>query len=338
MRGQEGNSALAKYTIEQAAAVLDRRLLPGGSCAAMSRDLASYRRCVDAICSNWPAFLEKRSSRLKQQERHGIAAEKVSENILEDLFTGVLDWSLSDLNNQVGYADLLLTRLGIKYLIVEVKRPGSLAWNRRAVEAALDQAVRYADEQRVKCVAVSDGVMLYAADIKHGGLRDRVFVSLEDAQPQEALWWLSVHGIYRPREDAEDAALRLLPEAAIEEPPEATVSGEAILHPKYGIPARCFGYVGDASDPRTWKLPYCLEAGTIDTKRLPKAIQSILSNYRGTKVSSIPEQAIPDVLVRLGRAAKQLGKMPGDVGKAASAYQELASVLEQLGRLEEIGG
>jgi hypothetical protein len=304
----------------------------------MMDGLASYRRCCDAIRCNWPAFLQKRASRLKEQERFGTAAEKVAENILEDLFTGVLDWSVSDVNHQVEHADLLLTRLGIKYLVIEAKRPGALAWNRRAVEAALGQVVRYADEQRVRCVSVSDGFMLYAADIKHGGLQDRVFASLETAEPQETLWWLSVHGIYRPREDVQDAALRLLPEIALEESVDAASGDEALLHPKYGIPAHCFGYVGDASNPRTWKLPYCLADGRIDTKRLPKAIQAILSNYRGTKVSGIPEKAVPDVLVRLARAAKQLGKMPDRQGEAVSAYEQLAGVLEQLGRLDDAVG
>lgn len=39
--------------------------------------------------------------------------------------------------------------------------------------------------------------MLYAADLEHGGLADRVLVSLEARERPEALWWLSVHGIYR---------------------------------------------------------------------------------------------------------------------------------------------
>jgi len=53
----------------------------------MVEDLASHRRSVERIRSNWPTFLEKRKERLKQQERLGVAAEKVAENILEDLFT-----------------------------------------------------------------------------------------------------------------------------------------------------------------------------------------------------------------------------------------------------------
>jgi len=69
---------------------------------------------------------------------------------------------------------------------------------------------------------------------------------------------------------------------------------------------------------------------------LPKAIQSILSNYRGVKVSGIPEQDIPDVLVRLARAAVSLGKMPHQSGETAPVYKQYAEVLEQLGRLNEI--
>lgn len=302
----------------------------------MVQDLASYRHCLEHIHLNWTPFLEKRMERLKQQEGPGLAAEKVAENILEDLFTIVLDWTLSDINYQVGYADLLLTRLGIKYLIVEVKRPGTLAWNRRAVQAALDQAVRYADEQKVKCAGVSDGFMLYAATVEHGGLQDRVFVSLEAAEPQETLWWLSVHGIYRPRKDSQDAALRLLPEVTQEKLTAIEPSNEALLYPKYKIPSRCFAYVGHASDPKCWKLPYRLADGSIDVKRLPKAIQSILSNYRGIKVFGIPEQDIPEVLVRLARAAVSLGKMPHQSGETAPVYKQLAEVLEQLGRLEEV--
>lgn len=176
------------------------------------KELASYQSTVKHIAANWPAFLDKRGQRLAQQ-RYGTASEKVAENILEDLLTMVIGWPLSNINNQVGYADLVVTNLSIKQLIIEAKRPASLAWNRDAIESALDQAIRHADEQRVKCVGISDGYMLYAADIKNGGLYDRVFVQLDSGTPDESLWWLSEHGIYRPRIEVEGASLRLLPEA-----------------------------------------------------------------------------------------------------------------------------
>ncbi|MGD0237943.1 MAG: hypothetical protein ABSC55_25840, partial [Syntrophorhabdales bacterium] len=146
-------------------------------------NLASHRRCAERIQAAWEGFAAKRDQRLEQQRRLGEASEKVAENILEDLFTTVLDWPLADFNNQVEHADIVLTDHGIKRLVVEVKRPGSLAWSRRAVENALAQATRYAGEQKVKAVAVSDGVMLYAANIAEGGLQDRVFVSLSAGEP-----------------------------------------------------------------------------------------------------------------------------------------------------------
>jgi hypothetical protein len=90
-------------------------------------NLASYRRCASRVIERWPMFLDIRSERLRQRKRHGVAAEKVAENIVEDLFTQVLDWSVGDLNNQLECADLVLTKLGLKRLLLEIKRPGSLS-------------------------------------------------------------------------------------------------------------------------------------------------------------------------------------------------------------------
>ena len=154
----------------------------------MTASLASYQRCCPRLSATWPQFQAKCSERLAQQRRFGTAAAKVAESILEDLFTMVLDWQLSDVNNQVSYADLVLTRLGVKYLLVEVKRPGALAWNERSVNLALEQAHRYADAQRVRSIAVSEGVMLYARDHVPGGYRDRAFVRLDQPQAPADLW------------------------------------------------------------------------------------------------------------------------------------------------------
>src|SRR5579885_2835625 len=297
--------------------------LPGGAI----EKLASYQHCIQRIQAHWPAFLQKRSQRLAQQERHRVASEKVAENIAEDLLTEVLDWEIADLNNQVEYADLVLTKAGIKYLLVETKRPGALAWNQRAVEKALAQAMRYAVEQKIKCLAISDGTLLYAANFQHGGLEDRVLVSLANPVAPLDLWWLSVHGIYRPCTLATTVQQRLLPQEAT--PDVADEIEEQFLHPKYQLPVSCFAYVGHPAHPDTWKLPYLLRDGSIDEKRLPKAIQAILSNYRGAKVSSIPEQDIPAVLARLASGAERLGKMPHQQPDTADVYRQLAEVLEQ---------
>lgn len=294
--------------------------------------LASYRRCVERIGSAWPDFVARRAERLRQG-LFGAPVEKIAENILEDLFTRVLDWNLADVNLQVGRADIVLSELGIKRLVLEVKRPGSLAWHRRAVDSALDQALRYAASQKVGSVAVSDGRMLYAADLAHGGLRDRLFVGLDAADPPLALWWLSVHGIYRPCPTPTTALPTTLPADAgpSPTPPEAEQ-----LHHKYHLPARCFAYVAVADRPTTWKLPYLLADGAPDLQRLPKAIQSILSNYRGLKVN-IPREAVADVLVRLCTCATDLGRMPCQVLPTAEVYHEAHKALDQLGRLSEVG-
>lgn len=287
------------------------------------------------MAGGWPDFQAKRRERLAQQERFGTAAEKVAENILEDLFTMVLDWRLSEVNNQVSYADLVLTRLGVKQLIVEVKRPGALAWNERAVSLALTQAHRYADQQRVKSIAVSDGVVLYARDIIPGGYRDRLFVRLHERQAPEDLWWLSIDGIYRPREGFDGNHLRLLPTVTDGAPVSRGVEAD-LVHPKYKLPVTCFAYVGSAAEPKTWRLPYLLADGSPDLARLPKAIQAILSNYRGARLSTVPEPAIPEVLVTLGRTAQRLGKLPVRGSSAAPVYLQLQDALEQLGRLADV--
>jgi len=298
------------------------------------RELASYQHCLERIQANWHPYQKKRNMRLEQQQRYGVTAEKVAENILEDLFTDVLDWTLADINYQVDYADMLLTKLGIKYLLVEVKRPGLLAWHRRAIEPTLDQARRYASEQKVRSIAISDGEMLYAVDMAHGGFHDRIFASLASPEPPEILWWLSVHGIYRECE-VEDPIWQLPDQGPVESGIDQETQAQ-LLHHKYKIPACCFAYVGDPNDPATWKLPYRLADNSLDVQRLPKAIQAILSNYRGAKVSSVPERDIPDVLVRLAHAAASLGRMPHQSPSTAEIYVQLASVLEQLGRLEEV--
>ena len=181
------------------------------------KSLASYRHAIDRITQRWSAFQARRAERLCQQGRFGNASEKVAEDIVQDLFTEVLDWAIGDLNNQVQYADLLLSRLSVKHLLIEIKRPGALAWNRSAVESALAQARRYADQQKVKCIAVSDGGMLYATDIINGGCRPRVFVALDAGAAPLELWWLSVQGIWRPPVDVTAAGL---PE---ERPPQTRI-------------------------------------------------------------------------------------------------------------------
>jgi len=76
--------------------------------------------------------------------------------------------------------------------------------------------------------------------------------------------------------------------------------------------------------------------GSIDSARLPKAIGAVLKNYRGVRVKTIPEDAIPNVLVTLGRAAANAGKVSKTSPPTSPTYQQLVAALEQFGRLDEI--
>ncbi len=291
--------------------------------------------CRDRIHANWAHFLEMRRERRTQQESGGEAAERAVEDLVVALFTTVLDWSPHDFRRREGHAGLLLSRSGTNHLILAVRRPGSLMWYRRTVWAALQGVCKQADAEGVKCIAVSDGVMLYAADIGDRGLEDRVFVYLGSTEPPRELWWLSVDGLSRSRWETHGAS-QLLPEMVPAAASRAHPSDGVISHPRYGLPSRCFAYAPYPENPDSWKLPYLLADGSVDTKRLPKAIQSIVSNYRGETVKGIPASELPDVLVKLARAAASLGKMPHQSRRSARTYQRLAEVLAQLGRLEEI--
>jgi hypothetical protein len=296
--------------------------------------LASYRRCMARIETAWPVFAARRRQRLRQG-LFDAPVEKVAENIVEDLLTTVLDWSLGDVNLQIGRADIVLSDNGYKRLVLEVKRPGSLIWHRQAIRAALDQALGYASAQDVGAVAVSDGNMLYAADVlAGGGMSDRALAALDTNMPPPGLWWVSVHGIYRPCPGV--GSDLSWPAADTPIPAQAAAAGGLRDH-KYHLPSRCFGYVGDPSNVETWKLPYLLETGLPDTRRLPKAIQSLLSNYRGAKVKTIPREAVPDVLARLAIAAATLRKLPCQCADPSPAYIQAHHALEQFGRLTDVG-
>lgn len=102
--------------------------------------LAAYRHCCERICRAWPEFVARRAARLQPHPLLGIKPEKITETILEDLFTNALNWPIEGFNPQADHADIVLSSLGIRWLIIEAKRLGALSWNRKAVDRALDQA------------------------------------------------------------------------------------------------------------------------------------------------------------------------------------------------------
>lgn len=305
----------------------------------MSQALFLESQCKKRVVEHWPEFVARRSEWLRSAERFGRGPEKAAENIITDLFCEVLDWSRGDVNYQVGRSDFLLTHKGIKRLLVETKAPGHLT-NRRTFEQALEQARRYAVEQWVQSIGVSDGNHLYVVDLRSGGHKDRISARLDSPEPPPNLWFVSVHGIYRDCPPAQAPSFSLLPSPE-ESPTEQAESdvGPVIIGRKVGRemrPAECFAFVADIAKPTTWKLPYLLASGEPDPKRLPMAISAVLRNYRGRSVEGIPEAAVPQVLFRLGRAAWHLGRFPDQLPSCPEVFRDLKEILLQLGLWEEI--
>jgi hypothetical protein len=188
----------------------------------------------------------------------------------------------------------------------------------------------------VACVAISDGHIFHAVDLGHGVPRDRLFCDLSQEGPPGDLWWIGPDGITEPRAVTETCRFRILARAPDRPSAELEAGVEEVrLHPRYQVPATCFAYVGSVDDPSTWHLPYLLADGTVDSARLPKAIGAVLKNYRGVRVKTIPEKAIPDVLIQLGRAADSTGKISRQGPPASPTYAELLEALTQLERLDE---
>ncbi len=288
-------------------------------------DLASARLSISRIRDRWDSFLNSRHHHLGGGVFDQAPAEKVAENILCELFTNVLDWTTEQVRLQEQRADLTLSRAGLKYLIVEVKRPGSLD-GRGSIQRALKQAHDYATTLKVDRIAVSDGCVFESYDLAPGGLRPRAIAHLADPTPPENLWWLSTRGIYRT------------PPATSEPVTNGDLAGDALLHPKYHLPARCFAHVGDPSRPATWKLPYLLVDGSVDAKRLPKAIGAVIRDYRSRQVQGLTAEGTADVLVRLAGAAVRTGRMPHQDPTPAEVYVALLDHLRQIGRVGDVPG
>lgn len=89
------------------------------------------------------------------------------------------------------------------------------------------------------------------------------------------------------------------------------------------------------TDRAPGNCPTSIGDGSVDLARLPKAIDAVLRSYRGVKVS-IPEDAAPEVLVRLALAANRVGHMPHQAVDPADSYVALAEAPRQLGWLDDV--
>lgn len=112
---------------------------------------------------------------------------------------------------------------------------------------------------------------------------------------------------------------------------------DELLHPKHRLPARCFAYVPSLENPETWSLPYRRTDGSVDTRRLPGAVNAVVRRYRGTELTKVPEADVASVLVRLGKAALEIGKLTAEMPCTSSnASDHFGAALHQVGKFDEV--
>ena len=107
----------------------------------MDNQLARKKKLLERAQNNWAEFQSKRKQYLAQMHLRDGGSEKITENILVDLFTLVLDWPLSNVDYQSGWCDIVLVDTGIKHLLIEAKYSGKFS-SSKAMEQALSQVSR----------------------------------------------------------------------------------------------------------------------------------------------------------------------------------------------------
>ena len=244
---------------------------------------AKYKKFQERLNTQWFSFISKRKEILTQGQRFGKSPEKLTENILTSLFTDLLDWDIKDLNYQVDYADIEITKLGIKRILIETKRPGGISWNHLQVQKHIEQALRYASKQKVFMIGISDGEKLYILNFNGSSTEPRIFISLSSDTPDGDLYYISINGIDKKKNT--DVNFK---KTNSEKLMDGKTITDELLNKQYKLPSRCFAYVGDPNKPNTWKLPYLLYDGSVNISRLPSAIGCIVTNFRGLQVKAIP--------------------------------------------------
>ena len=294
---------------------------------------AKYKRFIDDINSNWSSFVKKRNDLLIQQKRYGKISEKATLKILNVLFTEILDWDIKDINDEVDYADIVITKLGIKRIIIEAKRPYGISWNEFQIEKHIDQANRYASEQKVNIIAISDGKYLLVFNVDEGSRDPRILIDLESDEPNCDLYYISVNGVDKKKNT--NVNWENIKNPKLIKNIEKEIDSE-LINKTYKLPSRCFAYVGDPNKPSTWKLPYLSLDGSVNIKRLPGAVECVVTNFRGLQIKTIPEENINEVLIKLAKASKSVGKLNPNNPKMANCYKQLYKAIDQIGALDKI--
>lgn len=291
------------------------------------------------IQTEWSTFRERYKKIVSEYERGSRLHEKDIEIIFHSLAEGPLGYEIEQLSTQREYADYALVDRGLKLAIVEIKsfRAFASKQEQSQLESALIQAARYAHRHRTPHLMAFDGVILTLAELE--GVQDvikvHIQVNIEADEPPGNLFYFTHYGLFcHPTEE-----LLTLPYDADEDAELKKTHHGVKLH------YSCFAHVGDIRDKGTWRAPYRNPDGSVDVKRLPHAVNYLLSpsGHRGKQASRqrIPEAATPLVALRLAKAYKEIGKWEKPdtlfgVGKKPNPQHLLWTYLYQNGLEENV--
>lgn len=269
------------------------------------------------IGATWPTFREFRTRTYHHVQNGRRLSEQDVGGVLERLLTGPLGYSPEQIRRQTDFIDYELLVRDRKVAVVETK--GWEAFRTTGgLDEALVQAANYGARNQVKHLFAFDGEIMALAVQAGDSIRVISESRVDGEQAPEELFFFTEYGLSK----VPDKPLR-----SFQFEPSALPS-ELKTHHGTSLHYKCFAYVGDLRDKATWRLPYLNPDFSVDTSRIDKAVNYLLSpgGYRGVTVTdkSIPEAASVDVAKKLAKAYKEIGRWnDGDCKPVATLRQYL---------------
>lgn len=251
--------------------------------------------------------------------------------MLERLLSDVLGYEPDQIDREPDHADFLLLYRGVKLMVIETK-DWDVFHKQEALDAALLQACTYAKRHRVQYIAAFDGVRLVLGERAGNEIRLKIELCIDEDEPHENLFFFSHYGLSKLPKDV----MRALPISPNEVAAVDMNLSEYKTHHGVKLHYSCFAYIGDLRAKSTWKMPYRNEDGSVDTRRIDKAVNYLFSpgGYRGAtaRESSVPQAAQPEVARKLAIAYQEIGKWEAD--SASKSVQTLWNYLSSRGETQ----
>jgi hypothetical protein len=245
---------------------------------------------------------------------------------LERLLAGPLGYSPGQIRRQSDFIDYELLARDLKLAVVETKGWEAFRTD-GSLNEALEQAAKYAARNHVKHFFAFDAEVIALATQEGNTISVMKELRVDGEESPEDLYFFTEYGLSK----VSDEPLRSF---QFVEP--LSSSSEYKTHHGVSLSRDCFAYVGDPRDKTTWRLPYRNPDLTVDTSRIDKAVNYLLSpgGYRGITVTdkSIPEGASVYVARTLAKAYKEIGRW--NDGKC-KPVEKLRQYLQQKGVTED---